>query len=210
MKLAQLLRRVYQSGKPQQPVRRPKKERRHLMLESLEERTVPTVIYPAVFGPEAPAGDGGDRLSSPPVYLILWGSYWNGAGSQQANIVTQAAAAVMASPYLTGIQQYGSDGHAAFGNAVFGPVVNDVSDPSNGNFGDGEVDDIIDNAVDQAFLPQNDNAIYVVVTPPGVKSNAGLSTFGTTSWATTPPSGSRPQPRITTTLVPTSAPTISR
>lgn len=181
MSLRDHLRRVYSfAGRSQNPLRRPKKARRQLMLEGLEERMVPTVIYNPIFLAETPAGDSGHRLISAPVYLILWGSSWNGTNSSQAVAIEQAAGAVMSSPYLTGIQQYGSDGHAAFGKeGELGPFVWDVSDPANGKFGQGEVDDIIDNTVNQAFVTDpNPNAIYVVVTAPGVLSNvAGAGGF---------------------------------
>src|SRR5438046_1062826 len=106
MKIRQALERVRQSLRVQ-PVRRPRKARRQLELEGLEERKVPTVIYNPVFGPEPLNDDDGDRVNNPPVYLVLWGSYWNGTSSPQSQIIEQAAADVMASPYLSGIQSYG-------------------------------------------------------------------------------------------------------
>ena len=103
MKIRQVLQRVRQSLKAQQPVRRPKKARRLLLLEGLEERTLPTVSYNPVFGAETfKPDDDGDRLNSAPVYIILWGAYWNGANTPQANIVAQAAAGEEAA-YVCGL-----------------------------------------------------------------------------------------------------------
>jgi len=56
-------------------------------------------------------------LNSPKVYLIFVGPNWaqNGNPTAAVNSMISAAKAILGSSYLSGLTQYGSDGHAAFG-----------------------------------------------------------------------------------------------
>jgi Ca2+-binding RTX toxin-like protein len=157
--------------------RRPKKARPQLLVECLEERTVPTVLinYNPVFGPETLAHGNGDHLSSPPVYLIFWGSYWS-ANQAQASTLQNAAGKVFASAYLSYLMQYGSDGQATLGDPDH--YYRNNSDPTSGNFGEGDITTVIDGQFDAGYLTKSTNAIYVVITPPGVASStAGAGGF---------------------------------
>src|SRR5262249_43385883 len=97
--------------------------------------------------------------------------YWGNSNTDSAGLqIAQAAKDVLSSPYLTGIQQYLSDGIATFAPGLSGPTTDVLNDPSNGNFGDDDIKDLVNNLIDQSFLPDNKNAIYMVVTAPGVRS----------------------------------------
>jgi hypothetical protein len=150
--------------------RRPKRARTQLLVECLEERTVPTVMinFNPVFGPETQAQSNGAHLDSPPVYLIFWGSYWS-TNQAQAATVQNAAGKVLASSYLSYLMQYGSDGQATLGDPNH--IYWDNSDPSWGNFGEGDITTVIDAQFDAGYLTKSTNAIYVVVTPPGATSS---------------------------------------
>jgi hypothetical protein len=179
MKLRQVLHRVRHSLRAQQPAGRPKKARRQLLLEGLEDRTVPTVIFNPIFGAQTPAQDGGARLNSPAVCVILWGSYWGDILTQQSDAINQAASHLgeFNAAYFAGLTQYGFTPYGPLGFVAYGGgfIITDVSDPPNGNFAGGDIDDIIDYALIQhesfASLADKDEALFVVVTPPGVQSS---------------------------------------
>ncbi|HWE37329.1 MAG TPA: calcium-binding protein [Isosphaeraceae bacterium] len=126
-----------------------------------------TIDFAPHFGAEATNFGGGEKLSNVPVYLIFWGSSW--VNNQKTTDIENAAAALYNSPYLSGLKQYGSDGHAFYAGAVI-----NTSDPANG-FSDGDITNVVDNAIDNQGLPESDagpnKPIYFVVTPPGVSSN---------------------------------------
>jgi hypothetical protein len=142
-----------------------------LVLETLEERTVPTIVFNPHFGPETTTDHGGPKLNSPPVYLVFWGSFWqNGAGSQMATDIQNQTVNLLSGPYLIGLRQYGVDGHAQLSRVVF-----DHSDPQPG-FGDQQIRDVFNNQIDNGHLPESDDTsrdpIYVVLTPPGTATSA--------------------------------------
>jgi hypothetical protein len=141
-----------------------------LALEDLEDRTVPTVVFNPHFGPETVTDGGGQKLFSPPVELVFWGSFWQtSAGSQLAADIENKAATLLSGPFLSHLTQYGSDGNAFFSQAVF-----DSSDPSNG-FTDAQIRSVFNNQIDNNALPESDGTanppIYLVLTPPNVQSN---------------------------------------
>lgn len=138
--------------------------------EPLENRTMFNVVIHPVFGTEPQTQDNGTRLSDPPVYLIFWGSYWGGTGSPRAVAVENAAANVMNSAYPNTYSQYGVSTHPHLAMSVY-----DSSNPSNG-FTPSDLDNVIQNQIDNGPLPEYDDTptsgMYVVVTPPGISSNA--------------------------------------
>jgi hypothetical protein len=138
----------------------------------MEDRLVPTVMYHynPLFGVETQADGNGDVLRSPTVHFIFWGSWW-ASHQDQAQSLQAAAGKIIDSGYLARLDQYGSDGFAVLGNRAF-----DFSDPASGHFGPGGINDCVNGQLDASALPRDDNAIYVVVTSPGVVSddpNAG-------------------------------------
>ena len=59
-----------------------------------------------------------DALNSPKVYFIFVGPQWeqNGAPIAAVNSMIAAVKAILSSAYLSGLNQYGSDGNAVFGD----------------------------------------------------------------------------------------------
>jgi hypothetical protein len=155
--------------------RKPQSRKHHprLQLESLEDRTVPTVLFYPQFGGEALTTDGGGaKLSHPPVYLIFWGpsSLWgdsaSNAPSALADQIEKAGQAFIDfSPYLSGLCQYGSDGTAYVAEHRIDNSTPPAVFPIN------LLNDVVYNATHNSpyqNLPNNvDNAIYFVITPPG-------------------------------------------
>jgi hypothetical protein len=83
-------------------------------VEALEARDVPTVVFSPHFGPEAvvtaPFG-----MQNPNVYLVFSGSYWTTAqGQTDQAALTASTWSILNGPYLSGLTQYGSDGHANY------------------------------------------------------------------------------------------------
>jgi hypothetical protein len=152
-----------------------------LEIETLEGRLVPTLLFTPHFGQETLSYNGGDLLSSPDVHLIFLGAEWQtAANSQLASDIQTRAATLLSGPYLSGLKQYSVsgqpiDGHAQLGKVVFDTFVNfSTSKPAN-IFTDQQLQDAINHQVDISALPESDDTshppIYVVLTPPGVKSN---------------------------------------
>jgi hypothetical protein len=89
-----------------------------LTLETLEERTVPTVViqphFPGV-GVTSSASARYWSLQSEPVVLTFAGSYWKTtAGQSDEQTLITAVKSILGSAYLSGLTQYGSDGRAAY------------------------------------------------------------------------------------------------
>src|SRR5215470_15556294 len=83
--------------------------RRRWRLEQLEDRMVPTAVFPAHFGPENITQHGGAQMSNAPVYLIFKGPSWGGANTAQTQPYIDAASKLLGSHYLDVTKQYGSD-----------------------------------------------------------------------------------------------------
>ncbi len=155
--------------------RKSKPQSTPLVLECMEDRALLTIVYTPVFGVETTNQDDDEHMPQPQVYITFWGSYWSGAGASQVALVTDAASKVVTSTYPLITNQYGADGT----NMTIAGTAFDNSDPSNGNFDDGNIDDVVQNQIDNGPFPESDafngndhTKIYVVVTPPQIKSDA--------------------------------------
>jgi hypothetical protein len=143
----------------------------------LEVRTLLTILFPAQDGAETLHPQGGNTLSSPPVNLVFWGSYWqSGVGvGQQAQIV-QAAQTLFDSGYFSLQKQYGTDG-----KVTMGAVANFGSNPGQ-NFSTQNIVDAVHFSVDNGLVPEPDatsnQGIYVLFTPPGIISGQGSNVGG--------------------------------
>jgi hypothetical protein len=164
------------TNSPRRSVAQQRRPRQHLALEPLEDRVTPTVIFNSFFGPETQKPNGGASLSSPPIFLIFWGSYWGSATSPQALAVTNAAKEVINSSFFTEVEQYGSSGVPVFGGVAYDPS-NPVSGFNQGQSfisTPGTIESVVQNQVYHGPLPRpNATAhlpIYVVITPPGITS----------------------------------------
>jgi hypothetical protein len=162
-------------------IRRPR--RAQLLVESLEERSVPAIMFQPQFGVEPTTNHNGIGLNDVPVDLIFWGSAWNNPppGSPTMAAVTSAVQSVLDSPYTSGLTQYNVDGKVQFGGSYLDP-----SNPSTTGFGWTDALGVITHATDSPDaqgrqLPDSDDTptwpIYVVVTAPGVTASAGGASY---------------------------------
>jgi hypothetical protein len=159
-------------------------------VEQLEELSLPTVLFTPHFGADtllpSPNGDFHfQTLSSPNVYLIFWGTYWQ-TNSQQATALSTDIQTVLNSAYTSGLTVYGSDGKAVFG----GSYVDAASDPPPGFNPDdyqnqsGIVQSEITNAINTAGSgilppPSGGHSLYTVITATGTGASYNLP--GTTA-----------------------------
>src|SRR4051794_30412406 len=147
---------------------KPTRRRLPLLLERLEERTVPTVLFAPQFGTESIAADGGQRISSPNVYVVLWGSSWGSLDSPNVRDVFSATSGVVEGHYLDGLSQYGVTTTAHYKDHFV-----DTADPVNGFTQQNMVAEI-ERLIANKQLPdpgKTPNMIVDVVTPFGIISN---------------------------------------
>jgi hypothetical protein len=135
-------------------------------VENLEQRDVPTVVFNSAFGAETVSGPNAGMIS-PRVNLIFSGSYWNTTtGKQDEARLLNSARNILDGPYLSGLTQYGSDGHAIY-NAVWNETGTVPSNPSTGDmqgFLWGSIGKHLQNA--PGFNDWRHAPIYVVVSDP--------------------------------------------
>jgi hypothetical protein len=106
---------------------------RALLLEPLEDRTVPSVVFDRRFGAETvPQATAYAMLNnSPAVWLIFWGQSWTAA---QVNSLTTAAGNVLNSAYMPGVlAAYGGNGRPTLGAQSWTDVKNPPSGFNPGN-----------------------------------------------------------------------------
>ncbi len=141
--------------------------------EALEARAVQTIIFAPALGAEVASYHGGTLLHDTPVNLIFWGKEWALGNGPKAQPVIDTAKQILASPYLSGLDQYSNNpgivnAHLA-GTAFVGSAVVP-------NFSTGDITDVIKTALSQGSLadPYNANPtpLFLVVTPPGYQSNS--------------------------------------
>jgi hypothetical protein len=92
------------------------RRRTRLEVESLEDRLVPTIVFNPAFGGETiKPGSTNVGLQNPSVDLLFSGPFWNtGSGKLAETSLLNGAKAILNSPYLSGLTQYGSSGTAHF------------------------------------------------------------------------------------------------
>ncbi|HLJ95235.1 MAG TPA: hypothetical protein VKU02_18805 [Gemmataceae bacterium] len=114
--------------------------RSQLLLEELEVRAVPTVLFqPVLRGAEAFDFNGTTMarsvnnpyaLNSPKVYFIFVGANWqqkNGQPTAAVNSMVADVKAIFSSPYLGGLKQYGSNGQATYGGMTIDTSLNPLT-----------------------------------------------------------------------------------
>jgi hypothetical protein len=160
-----------------------------LILETLEDRTVPTVLFAPHFGVESPPApsvhkDTGLRINSPDVYVVLWGKSWGALNSTASLQVLTATSGVLNSTYLDGLAEYGVTKQGYHLSYVF----DNVTDPSSG-FAGKVLTDEINNLITNKQLPdpaKTPNMIIDMVTNAGIASaTAGAGGYNNASIFTT-------------------------
>jgi hypothetical protein len=163
------------TSKQRAPSVRPKRpERVRLAVEGLEERAVPAIMFIPQQHLETVAQNNGASLSSYTVEIVYWGpgSYWTPDKMSQ---YTSAASQLLASGYLDGVTQYGSDGRAYLSSAT----VQDNLNPLPGTLNQDEVEDQMDLLNQQGNSLQTGRpTIYVFATPDFWSHNFGPNAVG--------------------------------
>jgi hypothetical protein len=176
---------------------RPAPARKHrqlrLELETLEDRTVPTIVFTPQWGGDVISpGSTNDGMQHPTVNYIFSGSYWSTAQGQQDELaLLNSAKSIMSGPYLSGLTQYGSDGKANFGTSW-----NDAATvPSNPSIS--ALHSFLQNSITNHNAAPGSNdwqhaPIYVVVSDPNSSAgnyggyNAGGTYLQSILWFTIP------------------------
>jgi hypothetical protein len=143
--------------------RRPRQFRRPLILECLEERTVPTIVWSSA-GLRSIADAGGPVITHVDVDLVFWGSGWNSAQSLMEN-VTSSVSTLMNSPFLSGLSQYRGIGT---GQLLRTDLLTDSSPAS--AFTDGQVQNMLTAEINSGTLPppsSDSQLLYMVIPQPG-------------------------------------------
>ena len=136
-----------------------------------------SIVFTPVFGKEHRISDHHHELMQPDVFLLFWGSYWQSAVSPQAQMIETAATELVNSDFFAETAQYKTGGNVNLGGAgtAFGY---DASDPISGSFGPVQLTSLIEQNISTGVLPASFQLsgppIYVVVTPPGIKSNSAI------------------------------------
>jgi hypothetical protein len=154
-----------------------------LLLEQLEERTVPTVVFDPQYAKESVSSAPYTVLNNATVYLIFWGTNFDSGetpGPTAVTKLTNDAKAIISSPYFAGLSEYGNIGTVTYGGAWTAAGSDPPADYNVGNGSSiGEDQSIISTAI--ANNPSWDPAkvaapIYVVVP---VGGSAGYNSQGT-------------------------------
>jgi hypothetical protein len=169
-----------------------------LLLETLEDRTVPTVMFTPQFGFEhLSLTQNGDfnytTKSDANVNLIFWGKFWGtAAGASQVTLLTKEAKGIIGSAYLSYLTQYGSNGFAQLQPRAFvdsstnaPPGYSQAGAPASATTLQTEINSALNNSNSHMRVPAGNDTIatspvYVVIVDPSYSdSNGGYNVPGT-------------------------------
>jgi hypothetical protein len=156
-----------------------------LGVETLEDRTVPTILFTPHFSGTAEYAETGktiaqehaSSLSSPSVVFIFSGSYWTTAqGKTDQQTLTTSMKSIMGGTYLSALNQYGSDGKALYYGSFQDnstPTLSGQTPTTDGlkNYVQAEIKS------HSSSVPSGSNVLYMVVNDPS-HSYRSSSTFG--------------------------------
>jgi autotransporter-associated beta strand protein len=167
--------------------------------EQLEARRLLTTLFTAQYGAETVYNVGSSGLSSVPVFLIFWGSYWENTsnpvpgspgttenGPQEEQQIENAVYTICNSGFFSDeAVDYGTDGKVAlYNNQNHQPWYNDTTAvPATNN--QTAIDNVMQNAIDNGPLPRGNNAatgtqnVYLIFTPPGTFTSPTALAYNT-------------------------------
>jgi hypothetical protein len=180
MRVPQFLRRWHQPFDVRRPTLRPERRRLALVLESLEDRALPSVLF-TNFGPQPTLNDGGgSELTQVQVQLIFWGNFWDGQ-AQLVQTIHDDLSSITSGAFMDGLgQSTFQDGRSTpigRGSVNSQDLIVDSSSPQ-ATFRDSNLQDVISFQIDNGILPEpddpgiNSQIFYVVITPPGAQVSA--------------------------------------
>lgn len=146
-------------------------------VECLEDRLVPTVSFQPHFGAEILQRGSGPVLDSTPVYLIFEGHYWQRPTGLSYDDVINRVTEILASSYLSGLQQYGSNCFAYLAGWSFDSSMPTTFDASGNEwFSENDLQTTAGANMRNGLYAPSSEPLYFVVTAPGVGD-------ATTPWA---------------------------
>ena len=137
-----------------------------LVLESLEERAVPAILFSNT-GSRSIVDTGGPILSRMQVDLIFWGAHWTDLGNQTLRTnVQNTVNAILNSTYFDGLLQYRGINH---GSLLRADTITTTSPPASFTTQPGgDVSTFVANNINNGTLPSpNGQILYFVVPQPG-------------------------------------------
>ncbi len=109
--------------------------------------------------------EGGALILQAQLELVFWGAAWQTVTGPSANDVVNAVTAILASPYLLGLTQYGFQSAAVRGSTI----VTSPAPPANYSMDD--VGNLVWKLIDDGKFPEPDDdggrILYMVFMPPG-------------------------------------------
>jgi hypothetical protein len=115
---------------------------------------------------------GRQVVGSATLQLLFWGGFWEKAAVPSTGDVTNAVARILASPYLSQLDQYG------FTGLTLGPSTLVYADVPSPTFTDDDVNNMVWDLIDQNTFPEPEDPggrnVYMIFAPAGTQnSNAG-------------------------------------
>src|SRR5262249_55354742 len=150
------------TGSPSATARR----KRPLLLETLEERTVLSILFhqgvSVTLNDHNLGAARGTVLTNPQVELVFWGNNWNsGSNPTLRTNVINAVDNILRGPYTSALGQYG------VGTGVIAGSVTITGSSPGANFTDPNVRSMLITNINNGNISYNKSWLYMVVTQPG-------------------------------------------
>jgi hypothetical protein len=175
--LIQYLVRLAPSSRRESRRQRPSRRRCLPRLELLEDRTVPSVLYSSSGSRHVQYG-GGPIIHNADVDLIFWGAGWNStSGSAFRTQVQNNIDTLLASPFMSGLSQYGGIGQATRTRSDTIATTSPASVFSNTS-----VQNMLSTNINNNTLPSpasDSQLLYMVIPQPGSTAGSVLGEHST-------------------------------
>lgn len=129
-------------------------------------------IYEYASPPFGVRFDGGAIVGTAKLQLLFWGDFWTNASNPSLNDLQKAAAEILASPYLSELNQYGFQGLT-----LNEPMIVVEPGPPFPHFDGGDVKGMVWNLIDDGRFPEpgeeGGRIIYMVLAPQGTVYDHG-------------------------------------
>jgi hypothetical protein len=119
---------------------------------------------------------GNRVLGEVQVYLVFWGSYWQGSPSPPVAAVEKAVREIVGGPYMSGLAQY----HGVINGQVKNALIVTSPVPTQ-TFSDDDVSGLVEGCIETGSLPKpaaGADLLYAVFLPPGCTSSDNPSYAG--------------------------------
>jgi hypothetical protein len=154
------------------PHRNPLGTQYHPRFESLEERTVPSILFSNT-GSRTIVDSGGPIQANQQVDVVFWGSGWNFTNIRYRTDLVNAITSIESSHYYDALSQYRNIQHGSYNQDYL------ITSTSPGaTFTDADVRTFVQNNINSGALPApSTNLLYFVIPQPG-SSETGCGCVG--------------------------------